>query len=168
MKTFALTRLLSLAAASALLLVGLQAHAQEKKPALDPKAVMPAKPAVPAVPAKPAVPASAGAAVSAKPTVPASAGAAATAAGATAGAAASGAAAAKTMATAKPMAAADRMDINSASADQLKTLPGIGDARAKAIVDGRPYSGKDDLVKKKVLPEGVYDKIKDVIIARQK
>ena len=64
--------------------------------------------------------------------------------------------------------AADRMDINSASEAQLATLTGIGDARAKAIVKGRPYSGKDDLVKKKVIPEGVYDKIKDQIIARQK
>ena len=49
-----------------------------------------------------------------------------------------------------------------------RTLPGIGDARAKAIVKGRPYSGKDDLVKKTVLSEGVYDKLKDLVIARQK
>ena len=68
----------------------------------------------------------------------------------------------------KAMAPADRMDINSASEAQLATLTGIGEARAKAIVKGRPYSGKDDLVKKKVIPEGVYDKIKDQIIARQK
>jgi DNA uptake protein ComE-like DNA-binding protein len=64
--------------------------------------------------------------------------------------------------------AADRMDINSASEAQLATLDGIGSARAKAIVDGRPYGGKDDLVKKKIIPQGVYDKIKDQIIARQK
>ena len=48
------------------------------------------------------------------------------------------------------------------------TLPGIGEARAAAIIKGRPYSGKDDLVKKNILSEGVYDKIKDLIIARQK
>jgi competence protein ComEA len=71
-------------------------------------------------------------------------------------------------ATPAPMKAAERMDINSASEEQLATLDGIGKARASAIVKGRPYTGKDDLVKKKVLSEGVYDKIKDQIIARQK
>ena len=60
------------------------------------------------------------------------------------------------------------MDINSASEKDLATLKGIGDARAKAIVKGRPYKGKDDLVKKKVLTQSVYDGIKDQIIAKQK
>jgi competence protein ComEA len=71
---------------------------------------------------------------------------------------------------AKPaqMRPAERMDVNSASEDQLATLDGIGKARAAAIVKGRPYTGKDDLVKKKILPQGVYDKIQDQIIARQK
>jgi DNA uptake protein ComE-like DNA-binding protein len=59
------------------------------------------------------------------------------------------------------------IDINAASADQLQTLDGIGDARAKAIIKGRPYKGKDELVDKKILPEGVYEKIKDRIIAHQ-
>jgi competence protein ComEA len=73
----------------------------------------------------------------------------------------------------KPAAAADakkteKMDINSASEAELATLPGIGDVRAKAIVKGRPYKGKDDLVQKKILTKGVYDKIKDDIIAKQK
>jgi DNA uptake protein ComE-like DNA-binding protein len=68
----------------------------------------------------------------------------------------------------KSLPAAERMDINSASEAQLATLDGIGEARAKAIVKGRPYGGRDDLVKKKVIPEGVYEKIKDQIIARQK
>ena len=66
------------------------------------------------------------------------------------------------------MPAADRMDINSASESELATLDGIGEVRAKAIVKGRPYARKDDLVKNKVLSEGVYDKIKDQIIAKQK
>jgi DNA uptake protein ComE-like DNA-binding protein len=62
----------------------------------------------------------------------------------------------------------DKMDINSASEAELATLPGIGEARAKAIVKGRPYKGKDDLVQKKVLSKSVYAKIKDDIIAKQK
>jgi DNA uptake protein ComE-like DNA-binding protein len=59
------------------------------------------------------------------------------------------------------------MDINSASEKELATLKGIGDVRAKAIVKGRPYKGKDDLVAKKIIPEGVYADIKDQIIAKQ-
>jgi DNA uptake protein ComE-like DNA-binding protein len=60
------------------------------------------------------------------------------------------------------------MDINSASEKELATLKGIGDVRAKAIVKGRPYKGKDDLVKNKIIPEAVYNDIKDLIIAKQK
>lgn len=63
---------------------------------------------------------------------------------------------------------ADLIDINSASAEDLDALPGIGKARADAIIKGRPYKGKDELVQKNILPQGVYDKIKDRIIAHQK
>jgi DNA uptake protein ComE-like DNA-binding protein len=61
----------------------------------------------------------------------------------------------------------DPVDINSATADELKMVPGVGDAYAKKIVDNRPYARKDDLVKKNVMPQGVYDKLKDHIVARQ-
>jgi DNA uptake protein ComE-like DNA-binding protein len=59
------------------------------------------------------------------------------------------------------------MDINTASEKDLAMLKGIGDVRAKAIVKGRPYKGKDELVQKKIIPQGVYDGIKDQIIAKQ-
>ena len=59
------------------------------------------------------------------------------------------------------------IDINSAKAEELMTLKGIGEARAKAIIKGRPYARKDDLVRKKIVPQSIYDEIKDKIIAKQ-
>ena len=73
----------------------------------------------------------------------------------------------KSTATSAATAATDKIDINTATADLLKAIPGIGDAYSKRIIDGRPYTAKNQLVSRGILPQGVYDKIKDQIIANK-
>jgi competence protein ComEA len=59
------------------------------------------------------------------------------------------------------------LDINTASAEELQTLPGIGEAYSKKIIENRPYKRKDELVQKKVIPPATYDQIKEQIVAKQ-
>jgi DNA uptake protein ComE-like DNA-binding protein len=70
---------------------------------------------------------------------------------------------------AAPAAAAKTplLDINSGSEQDLKELPGIGDAYSAKIIAGRPYRSKDQLDQKKIVPHATYEKIKDMIIAKQ-
>src|SRR6266545_3958603 len=77
-----------------------------------------------------------------------------------------GAATAAAQTRTTPAPAASLIDINSASRDDLLTLDGIGEVRADAIIRARPFKAKTDLVERRLIPEALYDKIADKVVAR--
>ncbi len=77
------------------------------------------------------------------------------------------AAAADKQGTTATASKAEKLDINSATKEQLEALPGIGKVYSQKIIDGRPYANKAQLVSKGVVPQATYDKIKDQIVAKQ-
>ena len=55
------------------------------------------------------------------------------------------------------------INLNTASAEELDTLPGVGAVTVNKIINGRPYSTIEDLLNKKIVNKGVFENIKGLI-----
>lgn len=70
-------------------------------------------------------------------------------------------------ATLRPVEDAEPLDINTASERELQALPGMGAAYARRVVEGRPYTAKNQLLTRGVLPPAAYEAIRDRIVAHR-
>lgn len=69
--------------------------------------------------------------------------------------------------SARASATGHLVDLNSATREQLDSLPGIGGVYSQKIINGRPYKAKTDLVRRHIIPESTYNKISNLVVARQ-
>ena len=58
------------------------------------------------------------------------------------------------------------VNLNTATLDELDTLPGVGPATARLIVEGRPYGAVEDLLRVKGIGQATFDKLKDLVTVR--
>ena len=64
------------------------------------------------------------------------------------------------------LAPGEKVNINTANKEMLGALPGIGPAKAQAIIEGRPYQTPEDIMKVKGIKQGTFNKIKDLITVK--